>query len=224
MQLMTSTPISHPTPRMHSITHKLCMQMALLGLYKTLQFDNCEGAEIAFPFIFQTESIVNSKIKRVNHIRGISHDVTYVTRQTNAKNKKSQHCLLWLGHIFFSSPYFLLRYFPLVLADISNIYTQEVWSQGKTMSRRRGEDSCPFLDGVYVSVMRRFEHLSIWWLLSSLFFETYLLNISLLFSTRGSSIPASTSSSCPKWSWCSQQLSFLTGCTFLQILVDNGHK
>ena len=24
------------------------------------------------------------------------------------------------------------------------------------MSRRRGEESCPFLDGVYVSVMRRF--------------------------------------------------------------------
>ena len=33
---------------------------------------------------------------------------------------------------------------------------QEVLSQGKTMSRRRGEESCPFLDGVYVSVMRRF--------------------------------------------------------------------
>ena len=66
------------------------MEMALLDLYKTLQFDNCEGTEIACPFIFQTESIVNSEIKWVNPIRGISHDVTYVTRQTNAKNKKSQ--------------------------------------------------------------------------------------------------------------------------------------
>ena len=66
------------------------MEMALLDLYKTLQFDYCEGAEMIYPFIFQTESIVNSEIKWVNHIHGISHDVTYVTRQTNAKNKKSQ--------------------------------------------------------------------------------------------------------------------------------------
>ena len=64
--------------------------MALLDLYKTWQFDNCEGAEIACPFIFQTESIVNSEIKWVNHILGISLDVTYVSRQTNAKNRKSQ--------------------------------------------------------------------------------------------------------------------------------------
>lgn len=35
------------------------------------------------------------------------------------------------------------------------LLVQEAWSQGKTMSRRRGEESCPFLDGVYVSVMRR---------------------------------------------------------------------
>ena len=66
------------------------MEMALLDLYKTLQLDDCEGAEMIYPFIFQTESIVNSEIKWVNHIHGISLDVTYVTRQTNAKNKKSQ--------------------------------------------------------------------------------------------------------------------------------------
>ena len=66
------------------------MEMALLDLYKTLQFENCEGTEIVCPFIFQTESIVNSEIKWVNHIRGISHDVTYATRQTNPKNRESQ--------------------------------------------------------------------------------------------------------------------------------------
>ena len=148
------------------------MEMVLLDLYNPLQFNHCEGAKIACPFIFQTESFVNSEIKWVNHILGISLDVTYVSRQTNAKNRKSQDWLQWLGHIFFSSFYFLLRYFDLVLADKSNFYFQEVWSQGKTMSRRRGEDSCPFLDGVYVSVMRRFEPLEL-----SLKFMTVLFHL-----------------------------------------------
>ena len=66
------------------------MEMALLDLYKTLQFDNCEGAEIACPFIFQTESIVNSEIKWVKDILGIGHNVTNVTRQTNPKNRESK--------------------------------------------------------------------------------------------------------------------------------------
>ena len=146
------------------------MEMALL--HKSLQFENCERAEIIHLFIFQTESIVNSEIKWVNHIHEIRLDVTYVSRQTNAKNRKSQDWLQWLGHIFSSSLYFLLRYFALVLADMSNLYTQEVWSQGKTMSRRRGEESCPFLDGVYVSVMRRFEPLEL-----SLKFITVLFHL-----------------------------------------------
>ena len=34
-------------------------------------------------------------------------------------------------------------------------------AQGKTMARRKGEDSCPFLDGVYVSVMRRWDENSL---------------------------------------------------------------
>ena len=63
------------------------MEMVLLDLHNPLQFDNCEGAEIVCPFIFQTESIVNSEIKWVNH-NHIGHNVTNVTRQTNAKNKK----------------------------------------------------------------------------------------------------------------------------------------
>ena len=53
----------------------------------------------------------------------------------------------------------LLGSLPLLLTlypDTSHPRFQEAWSQGKTMSRRRGEESCPFLDGVYVSVMRRF--------------------------------------------------------------------
>ena len=66
------------------------MEMALLDLYKTLQFDDNKGAEMIYSFIFQTESIVNSEIKWVKDILGIGHNVTYVTRQTNAKNKKSQ--------------------------------------------------------------------------------------------------------------------------------------
>ena len=66
------------------------MQMALLDLYKTLQFDNCVGAEIIHPFIFQTESIVNSEIKWVKDILGIGHNVTNVTRQTNPKNRESK--------------------------------------------------------------------------------------------------------------------------------------
>ena len=64
------------------------MEMALI--HKSLQFENCARAEKFYPFIFQTESIVNSEIKWVNHILGISLDVTYVSRQTNAKNRKSQ--------------------------------------------------------------------------------------------------------------------------------------
>ena len=66
------------------------MQMALLDLYKTLQFDYCEGAEMIYPFIFQTESIVNSEIKWVKDILGIGHNVTNVTRQTNPKSREPQ--------------------------------------------------------------------------------------------------------------------------------------
>ena len=44
------------------------MDMALFDLYKTLQFDYCEGAEMIYPFIFQTESIVNSEIKWLKDI------------------------------------------------------------------------------------------------------------------------------------------------------------
>ena len=146
-------------------------------LYKSLQFENCARAEKFYPSFFrQSQLLIQKSNGWTTFMESASMWHTWHDK-LNAKIRKSQDWLQWLGHIFFSSLYFLLRYFPLVLADMSNLWTQEVWSQGKTMSRRRGEESCPFLDGVYVSVMRRSEPLSIWWPFSSIFFETDPLNI-----------------------------------------------
>jgi len=44
-----------------------------------------------------------------------------------------------------------VRWVPVLLS----LLVAQAVAQGKTMARRKGEDSCPFLDGVYVSVMRR---------------------------------------------------------------------
>lgn len=55
------------------------------------------------------------------------------------------------------------------------LLSQEVLGQGKIMSRRKGEDSCPFLDGVYVSVMRR--------ILSPGFHKQLLSEVELMLTT-----------------------------------------
>ena len=144
--------------------------MALI--HKSLQFENCARAEKFYPSFFrQSQLLIQKSNGWTTFMESASMWHTWHDK-LNAKIRKSQDWLQWLGHIFFSSLYFLLRYFALVLADMSNLYTQEVWSQGKTMSRRRGEESCPFLDGVYVSVMRRFEPLEL-----SLKFMTVLFHL-----------------------------------------------